>query len=259
MQMPSVDPGQSSLAVDPTLDSTNPLITIVTVVLNASDVLRSALKSIQNQEYKNIQYIIIDGGSTDGTVDLIKEYQHVIANWISEPDGGIYDAMNKGLALARGDWLLFIGADDELVVSLSTIVSKMRDKNSVYYGDVVLTETGKVYGGRFGRYRLMQMNICHQCIFYPREVYRNKNYDPKVGMQADYLYNLQLWGSGVPFKHVDAIICKFSIEGRSKGTSSDFEQIKLAAIRENFGHFYYVMKRARNLTTKTIKRLLRYG
>ena len=90
----------------------NPLISVVTVSYNAVSTIEQTIISVLNQMYSNIEYIIIDGGSTDGTVDIIKRYDDKIAYWRSEPDRGIYDAMNKGILQAKGEWIYFIGASD---------------------------------------------------------------------------------------------------------------------------------------------------
>ena len=87
-------------------------ISVITVCLNASKTIEQTILSIINQTYDNIEYIIIDGVSTDGTLDIIKKYESKISLCQSEPDNGIYDAMNKGLKLATGDFLIFMGADD---------------------------------------------------------------------------------------------------------------------------------------------------
>ena len=85
----------------------SPLITVVTVVFNDVQHIEETILSVVNQTYPNIEYIIIDGGSTDGTVDIIKKYEERIAYWVSEPDQGIYDAMNKGIQKATGEWINF--------------------------------------------------------------------------------------------------------------------------------------------------------
>ena len=93
--------------------NTPPLITIITVAYNAVKDIENTILSVLNQTYPNIEYIIIDGGSTDGTLDIIKKYEDKISYWVSEPDKGIYDAMNKGIVKANGDYLFFLGADDK--------------------------------------------------------------------------------------------------------------------------------------------------
>lgn len=91
-----------------------PLITVVTVAFNAELFLEKSILSVIDQSYDNVEYIIIDGGSMDGTLDIIRKYEHAINYWISEPDKGIYDAFNKAVTCASGDWVCFIGADDYL-------------------------------------------------------------------------------------------------------------------------------------------------
>ena len=92
--------------------NTPPLITIITVAYNAVKDIENTILSVLNQTYPNIEYIIIDGGSTDGTLDIIKKYEDKISYWVSEPDKGIYDAMNKGTLKATGVWLNFMNAGD---------------------------------------------------------------------------------------------------------------------------------------------------
>ena len=92
-----------------------PKITIITVSYNCVDTIEKTILSIINQTYSNIEYIIIDGASTDGTVDIIKKYQDRITYWVSEPDNGIYDAWNKGIKASNGEWISFVGADDILI------------------------------------------------------------------------------------------------------------------------------------------------
>lgn len=89
-----------------------PLITVITVVFNGASTIEDAIQSVINQTYNNIEYLIIDGGSNDGTVEILKQYEHAIDYWISEKDGGIYDAMNKGIALSSGAYIGMLNADD---------------------------------------------------------------------------------------------------------------------------------------------------
>ncbi|MCX6214050.1 glycosyltransferase family 2 protein [Spirosoma sp.] len=91
-----------------------PLVSIISAVYNAEKYLEESILSITTQSYKNFEYIIIDGGSSDNTLNIIRKYQDKITYWISEPDGGIYDAWNKGLEKCNGEWIAFIGADDLL-------------------------------------------------------------------------------------------------------------------------------------------------
>lgn len=92
-----------------------PLVSVITASFNARKHIADCIQSVQLQDYRNIEHIIIDGGSIDGTVDVLRSFDKIIALWRSEPDKGIYDAWNKGLVEARGEWICFIGADDELL------------------------------------------------------------------------------------------------------------------------------------------------
>src|ERR1700732_3837604 len=89
-----------------------PPVSIITAVFNGQDSIASCIQSVLRQNYPNIEHIIVDGGSTDGTVEVLRHYGGQIATWISEPDAGVYDAWNKGLKLASGHWIAFLGADD---------------------------------------------------------------------------------------------------------------------------------------------------
>jgi len=111
-----------------------PLITVITVVLNGEKALEETIKSVISQTYPNVEYIIIDGGSTDGTLDIIKKYEDYIDYWVSEPDKGIYDAMNKGVDLTTGQWINFINAGDRFYDEdlIEEIFSKDLKKKCFY-------------------------------------------------------------------------------------------------------------------------------
>jgi len=115
-----------------------PLITIITVSYNAIKTIEDTILSVLSQTYPNIEYIIIDGGSTDGTLDIIKKYQDRISYWVSEADKGIYDAMNKGWHIAKKEsYILFIGADDK-IISLPSVKFMCNSYNCIIYGEVEL-------------------------------------------------------------------------------------------------------------------------
>lgn len=119
--------------------NTPPLITIITVAYNAVKDIENTILSVLNQTYPNIEYIIIDGGSTDGTLDIIKKYEDKISYWVSEADKGIYDAMNKGALKATGEWLNFMNAGDTFYDQ--QVLEKVFKDNDwsdadVIYGDI---------------------------------------------------------------------------------------------------------------------------
>lgn len=106
-------------------DPSSPLISIITPVYNSVGYIRETIESVIHQTYKNIQYIIIDGGSTDGTIDIIKEYRESIDYWISEPDKGMYDALVKGLSRAKGDIIGYINAGDYYHKCAFSVITKI--------------------------------------------------------------------------------------------------------------------------------------
>ena len=131
-----------------------PKVSIGVVVYNGVEHIRNVLDSIVGQSYRNIELIVVDGDSKDGTQNVLNEYAQHISTLVSEPDKGIYDAMNKVCSLATGDWLIFLGCDDVLFDALSSIAKQMSDPDSVYYGDVVLRSSGNIYGGKFSKRKL---------------------------------------------------------------------------------------------------------
>jgi glycosyltransferase involved in cell wall biosynthesis len=236
-------------------ESQLPLVTLVTVVLNGESLLEETIQSVISQTYPNIEYLIIDGGSTDRTLDIIRKYEHAINYWVSEKDGGIYEAMNKSMRVANGDWIFFIGADDRFC-SKNTVeysVSQMKKKDAIYYGNVILSNSGKIYGGKFNKYKLMQQNICHQSIFYPVTIYKNKNYDTQFKLLADYKYNIELAGDKVNFIYMPEVIVIFNEHGMSCNGDEKFNTNKLRLIRSSFGIFYYVIKLVRTYLAEIYK------
>jgi glycosyltransferase involved in cell wall biosynthesis len=127
-----------------------PKVSIITVVFNGEITLIPTIKSIASQTYPNIEYIIVDGQSTDSTIDIIKRFPDVIDKWISEPDRGIYDAMNKGLQMATGDYIWFMNSGDE-IADTQTLDQVFRGNldGDIYYGDtVMIDDDGKEIGQR---------------------------------------------------------------------------------------------------------------
>ena len=161
-----------------------PVVSIITITYNASRWLEQTILSILSQSYSNIEYIIIDGGSTDGTVDIVKQYASGISYWVSEPDKGIYDAMNKGLQKATGDYVWFINAGDSLYTSdtvqrVVSLVQKKKVLPDIIYGETsIIDEDGNSQGRRrlkapdklsWKSFR-MGMLVCHQSFITKRTI-----------------------------------------------------------------------------------------
>lgn len=232
--------------------SNNPKISVGIVVFNGIEYIRSALDSIVGQTYKGIELIVVDGGSEDGTQIALNEYAQHISVLVCEPDKGIYDAMNKVCARATGDWLLFLGCDDVLLDAFQRVAALLSRSDTVYYGDVIKRSSGKVYGGKFSKYRLMRFNICHQALFYPKSVYKKYSYGLDYRWSADYAYNLKLVGDGVPFVYTGVVVSIFNDEGRSASGDADFGRDKLNLIRASLGNSYAVLEIFRNLRQRLV-------
>ena len=159
-------------------------VTIITAVYNGAAYIKRAIDSIAEQTYDNIEYIVVDGGSTDGTVDILRQHSNVVTRFISEPDKGIYDAMNKGVKMATGDWIYFLGCDDYLYPDFSKMCTLLDDKHTIYYGNVF--HRGRVQDGAFTAYKLSKYPIPHQAILYPRVVFEKYSYDLRYKISADH-------------------------------------------------------------------------
>lgn len=185
-----------------------PLITVVTVVFNGEQFLEETIQSIINQTYDNVEYIIIDGGSTDGTIDIIRKYQHLIDYWVSEDDAGIYDAMNKGIDLVSGFWVNFMNSDDTFYDNnvLCRSLNQMQDQGCVlYYGDIEY-DSGQRVSSCLGKKIYLHNTLHHQGAFYLRQLFSRFRYDIKLGILSDYEMNLMIAKSGKQSQKLEGII-----------------------------------------------------
>lgn len=147
-----------------------PLITVITVVFNGVKTIEETIQSVVNQTYPNIEYIIIDGGSTDGTLDIIKKYEDAIDYWVSEPDNGIYDAMNKGIYLAMAEWINFMNTGDKF---FDKQVLNLIFKNKEIYQDIDLIYSDTILNGESIFVCDINKNtIIHQSLIYKKKIHQ---------------------------------------------------------------------------------------
>lgn len=232
-----------------------PLITVITVVYNGYTSLEKTILSVINQTYLNIQYVVIDGGSTDGTVDILHRYSSKINYWVSEPDKGVYDAMNKGLDQAAGKWVYFLGAGDVLLDILEKVAPQLTDEYIIYYGDVYRKDTLTTYDGEFSPFKLAVLNICHQAILYPSSVFKKHRYNLKYKIQADHALNLECFGDkDYRFKYLPVIICVYEGDGYSAVNNDlPFFADKIKIIKSNFPFIVYCYALARRKVARLFK------
>ena len=170
-----------------------PLITVVTVVYNGAESLEQTITSVINQTYDNIEYIIIDGASSDSTLDIIKKYEDKIDYWQSEPDKGIYDAMNKGISLSSGEWINFMNSGDCFFDhDVIEKISKYSINNPIYdiiYGDVVKKDNTKIkqYSPTYINF-LLERSLCHQSIFAKKRTFINNYFNISYKIIADRIW-----------------------------------------------------------------------
>lgn len=178
-----------------------PLISIITVVFNGSKTLEQTIQSVINQSYQNIEYIIIDGGSTDGTISIIKKYEKHISNWISEADKGLYDAMNKGIAMAKGELIGMINSDDWYELDAVKIIVDTYVDNPdkrIFHGDRFdIDNEGNRRKYKFNKSKFkflyFSMTYNHPSMFIHKDVYTVYKYNIEFKSISDYEFVLKVF------------------------------------------------------------------
>ncbi len=196
-----------------------PLITVVTVVYNGGSYLEETILSVINQTYPNVEYVIIDGGSSDGTLDIIRKYEHVIDYWVSEKDEGIYDAMNKGICAATGEWVNFMNAGD-CFYSADTVALLFNNRSyieNVIYGGVLIRYADFSRIQRSGNTKNLWkgMQFCHQSAFVRTDIHRTAKFNIKNRLAADLEFFYGAYKKGVGFRQVDAVVSSVTAGGLS--------------------------------------------
>jgi glycosyltransferase involved in cell wall biosynthesis len=199
-------------------------ISIITVCKNSENAIERTVQSVLEQTYNDIEYIVIDGSSTDSTLSIIEKYKDSINVLISEKDSGIYSAMNKALGLVNGDVVYFLNSDDFLFDNkvLSEIAEEFKkdNQNMILHGNVVMSFNGKNTIVRYDKIRrkyFYKHTICHQALFIKKKLFEIiGNYDEKYQIHADTDWLLKAYFKiGAKFKYIDRIICYYSTNGFS--------------------------------------------
>lgn len=196
----------------------NPLVSIITVAYNAGPFIEKTIQSVLSQTYSLIEYIIIDGGSTDNTVDIIKKYNDHIAYWRSEKDNGISEAFNKGLSKATGDIIGIINADDWYENdTIEKVVNNFGNANIVY-GDLQIWKREKKDFIQKGDHRLLarEMTVNHPTVFIKTDCYRKwGNFSEEYKCAMDYDLMLRLYTNNCHFKYIPSVLSNMRLEGIS--------------------------------------------
>ena len=197
----------------------NPFITIVSVVYNGESNLERTILSVINQEFKDFEYIIIDGGSSDNTLSIINKYDHLIDFWISEKDNGIYDAMNKGVSFSNGEYIQFLNSGDLFVSNFTLdLASKFMVKPyKIFIFDYIMGE--KVYTFNSNFISLLKGTPCHQALFYELSFLKNNPFSLNYKICADYFNFLEAYFV-FETKNINQNLVVYDLNGISSSFSS---------------------------------------
>jgi glycosyltransferase involved in cell wall biosynthesis len=220
---PSMEDGNSKPGIAPPRADQRPLVSIITVVYNGAAFIEGAIQSVLAQDWP-VEYIVLDGGSTDGTQDIIRRYEDRLAYWHSKPDKGIYDAMNQGIARCTGEWVGMINADDRYVpdaIPRMMATAQANPQANILHGDIWLCFPD---GGRRIKkarpngflLKYWEMVLNHPSFFVRRSYYEGRPYDAGLRVSADHKWTYQAWREDPhQFVYVPHPIAEFAIGGAS--------------------------------------------
>ncbi len=238
-----------------------PLISIVTVVYNGEKHLEQTINSVLGQTYDNIEYILIDGESTDGTMEIIKKYEGQVDYWISESDEGIYNAMNKGVSLCSGDYVAFLNADDWYPInSLDLVVGALlKTKLDYVFGDMNLYDENTLVGKRKPSNYKYGTPIGHQALFVRTNLMRENPFNIRYKIAADYDFMIKLIKMNKIYIQLDESLANFRIAGVSSLSNLEYDYFMI--YKEQFGVFsaikFFLRTTKRPYIRKIVKLIIR--
>lgn len=200
---------------------TKPILSIITVCFNAEATVRACIQSIAQGKTPDVEYLIIDGASTDSTMDIVRQYPELVDKFISEPDAGIFDAMNKGLSYATGDFVAFLNADDtylpDAISALLDFIHRLGDEVHVIYGDWIGVDAkGKEHARRSDHRLRWRYSLCHQAMAARRSIFPvPQGFNIGYRLCADFDLLLRWQAEGASFKRLAQPIVRFSEMGAS--------------------------------------------
>jgi glycosyltransferase involved in cell wall biosynthesis len=216
-------------------------VSIITVCHNSEKTIAKTIESVLHQSYSHLEYLIIDGASTDATIDIVRQYEPKFKGrmrWISEQDAGMYDAMNKGIALASGELIGILNADDwyEYDSIKKVIAAHHRNEEAIYYGIVRYVENDKELMLKTTNYQFLDREMLpHPTCFIPKNIYqRYGGYNVQYRIAADYELLSRYYSQGVRFVQIDEVLTNFRTGGIT--TTQDMKSaIETLRIRYQYG------------------------
>lgn len=251
-----------------------PTFTIITVVYNGENLLPGTLESVRQQTYQNLEYLVIDGASKDNSVNIIRDYASKMPNlrWISEPDQGLYDAMNKGLRMATGDFVQFLNAGDWLHApdTLAKMADLIQPDTDVLYGETMLVDESRTPHGTMSELSTRQcpeqlnwkkylggMLVVHQS-FMPRRSIAPE-YRAAAELCADYDWCIEILKKSKSNLHVGGIITDYLMGGLSKKRHQQSLRNRFDVMRHHFGLLPTLWAHGMIVLRALIHRIKRWG
>lgn len=207
-------------------------LSVITINYNNLTGLEKTINSILNQTHRDFEWIIIDGGSSDGSKELIEQISDRLSYWVSEPDKGIYNAMNKGIRMAKGEWLLFLNSGDWLCenTTLEKVFAQESSTADVMYGDKMQWTPDKSFllsfPERLSLDYLVRYSICHQATFFRKELFIQEQYEETYSIASDWAFDIKLMLQGKRFEHIPVTVCYYDNTGISALGSEKQQQEK---------------------------------
>jgi glycosyltransferase involved in cell wall biosynthesis len=223
-----------------------PLISIIIPVFNASETIDACLNSAIQQTWENHEIIVIDGGSDEVTIQKIKKHSEGIVYFLSEKDRGVYDAINKGLAQAKGDWIFILGSDDQFASPsvLEEVFSIPIKSEKIVFGNVQQTDINhtlvrSLHKSKFNRSIFWRNTLHQQSVFYHNSLFYSFRFDIAYRVLADYDFHLLLYNQGIPFRSIPLTIAICSAGGLSKKFTFALYQEELRIKKRRLNNFLY--------------------
>ena len=196
-------------------------LSIITVNLNNRDGLQKTIDSVVSQTFRDFEWIVIDGGSTDGSKELIEQNADHFAYWVSEPDKGIYNAMNKGIRVARGEYLQFLNSGDWYYEPNALNNAFLRHPSAdIAFADCNLIENGNIieerqYPDIMSLKEILDFNICHNSTFFKRSLFSDNLYNEKLKIAADFEFLIKSILLNQSFEHIPSTLISYDLAGIS--------------------------------------------
>lgn len=240
-----------------------PLVSIITVVLNGELFIEQTINSVLQQNYSNIEYIIIDGGSSDNTLNIIKQYETKIDYWQSAKDNGLYFAMNKGISMAKGNIIGILNADDYYTIDTvkNVVESYIQTSADVFHGDISLISNSNPirikpnYDAMF-----QQPSIFHPTCFVKKTVYEAIGaFDTNYKISADYDFLLRCMKNNYTFQYIPQILCYFRYGGMSASCYSNIEGYKIMKKHQTGYHKQVIWRTVKCYVKTFVKKIINFG